>query len=45
MEPNFIRMKVADLKKYLQVRAISVVNKRCEELLDLSVEAKLGIML
>ena len=33
-------MKVAELKKHLQVRGIcSVANKRCEELLDLSVKA------
>ena len=39
MEPNFVRMKVSKLKKYLQVQEISVANKRREELLDLSVKA------
>ena len=39
MEPNFVRMKVPELKKYLQARGISVANKRREELLDLSVKA------
>ena len=39
MEHNLVRMKVAELKKFLQVRGISVANKRCEELLDLSVKA------
>ena len=39
IEPNFIRRKVALLKKYLQVGAISVANKHCKELLDLSVKA------
>ena len=39
MEHNLVRMKVAELKKYLQVRGISVANKRCEELLDLLVKA------
>ena len=39
MEPNFVRMKVPELKKYLQVRGISVANKRREERLDLSVKA------
>ena len=39
MEPNFVRMKAPELKKYLQVRGISVANKRREELLDLSVKA------
>ena len=38
MEPNFVRMKVPELKKYLQVRGVSVANKRREELLDLSVK-------
>ena len=37
MEPNFLRMKDPELKK--QVRGISVVNNRREELLDLSVKA------
>ena len=40
MEPNFVRMKVPELKKYLQVRGISAGNKRREELLDLSVKAQ-----
>ena len=39
MEPNFVIMKVPELKKYLQVRGISVANKLREELLDLSVKA------
>ena len=39
MEPNFVRTKVPELKKYLQVRGISVANKRREELLDLFVKA------
>ena len=39
MEPNFVRMKVPELKKYLQARGISVANERREELLDLSVKA------
>ena len=39
IEPNFIRRKVAHLKKYLQVGAISVANKHCKELFDLSVKA------
>ena len=39
MEPNFVRMKVPELKKYLQVRGISVANKRREELLDLCIKA------
>ena len=38
MEPNFVRMKVPELKKYLQVRGVSVANKRREEFLDLSVK-------
>ena len=33
MEPNFLRMKVPELRKYLQVQGISVANKHCEELL------------
>ena len=37
MKPNFVRMKVPELKKYLQVWEISVVNKHCKELGDLSV--------
>ena len=28
MEPNFVRMEVPEFKKYLQVRGISVENKR-----------------
>ena len=32
-EPNFDRMKVLELKQYLQVRGISVTAKRREELL------------
>ena len=44
MEPNFIRMKVPELKKYLQLRGISVTNKHREELLDLCIKAhKLAI--
>ena len=39
MEPNFVRMKVSELKKYFQVWGMSVANKRHEELLDLSVKA------
>ena len=39
MEPNFVRMKVPELKKYLQVRGISVANKLREELLDLFIKA------
>jgi len=35
MDPEFNRMKVPELKKYLQVRGISVASKRREELLDL----------
>ena len=38
-EPNFVRMKVPELKKYLQVRGISVANKLREELLDLCIKA------
>ena len=45
MEPNFVRMKVPELKNNLQVWGISVTNKRSEELLDfnfswISVEAR-----
>ena len=36
---NFVRMKVPELKKYLQVRGISVANKLREELLDLCIKA------
>ena len=44
MEPNFVRMTVPELKKYLQVRGISVANKLREELLDLCIKAHvLGI--
>lgn len=39
MEPNFVRMKVPELKKYLQVRGISVANKLREELLDFCIKA------
>ena len=39
METNFVRMKVPELKKYLQVRGIRVANKRREELLDLCIKA------
>ena len=39
MEPNFVRMKVSELKEYLQVWGISVANKRREELLDLCIKA------
>ena len=39
MKPNFVRMKVPELKKHLQVRGISASNKRREELRDLSVKA------
>ena len=38
-EPNFVRMKVPELKKYLQARGISDAIKRWEQLLDLSVKA------
>ena len=34
MEPNFVRMKVPELKNNLQVGGIGVANKRREELLD-----------
>ena len=34
MEPNFVRMKVPEMKNNLQVGRISVANKRHEELLD-----------
>ena len=34
MEPNFVRMKVPELKNNLQVGEIGVANKRREELLD-----------
>ena len=34
MEPNFVKMKVPELKNNLQVRGISVANKRREEILD-----------
>ena len=45
MEPNFVRMKVPELKNNLQVWEISVTNKRCEERLGfnfswISVEAR-----
>ena len=45
MEPNFVRMKVPELKNNLQVGGISAANKRREELLDfnlswISVEAR-----
>ena len=45
MEPNFVRMKVPELKNNLQVGGISVGNKCREELLDfnfswISVEAR-----
>ena len=45
MEPNFVRMKVPELKNNLQVWEISVTNKLCEERLDfnfswISVEAR-----
>ena len=36
MGPNFVRMKVPELKNNLKLREISVANKRREELLDLS---------
>ena len=39
MEHNFVRMKVPELKKYLQVWGISVANKCREEHLDFSVKA------
>ena len=39
METNFVRVKVPEFKKYLQVREFGVADKRPEELLDLSVEA------
>ena len=34
MEPNFVTMKIPELKNNLQVAGISVANKRREELLD-----------
>ena len=34
MEPNFIRMKVPELKKYLQLRGLGVAIKHNKELLD-----------
>ena len=45
LEPNFVRMKVPELKNNLQVGGISVANKCHEELLDfnlswISVEAR-----
>ena len=39
MEPNFVRMKVHEWKKDLQVWGISVAKKRREKSLDLSVRA------
>ena len=39
MEPNFVRVKVSELKNYFQVRGICAANKRREELLDWSVKA------
>ena len=39
MDPEFNRMKVRELKRYLQVRGISVANKRREKLLDLCQKA------
>ena len=39
MEPNFVKIKVPELKNYLQVRGIRVASKHREELLDLSVKA------
>ena len=39
MEPNFVRMKVPELKRYLQVWGISVANKRRKELIDLCIKA------
>ena len=34
MEPNFVRMKVSELKKQLTSGGIGVASKRHEELLD-----------
>ena len=39
MEPNFVRRKVLELKKYLQVRRITFANKCRKERLDLSVKS------
>ena len=39
MEPNFVKVKVSELKNYFQVRGICAANKRREELLDWSVKA------
>ena len=39
MEPNFVRGKVPELKKYLQVRRITFANKCRKERLDLSVKS------
>ena len=39
MDVEFNRMKVPELKKYLQVSGISIANKRREELLDLCQKA------
>ena len=36
---NFVRMKVPESKKYLQVRRVSVAYKRRKELLNLSAKA------
>ena len=38
MKPNFVRIKVPELKRYLQ--SVSVANKRREELLDSSAAVK-----
>ena len=40
MEPNFVQMRVPDLKGFLQVRGISVANKRRHELFDLGGKAQ-----
>ena len=37
MEPNFVRLKVPELKNILQVGGISAANKCREELLDFNV--------
>lgn len=40
MVPNFVQMRVLDLKGYLQVRGISVANKRRDELFNLCGKAQ-----
>ena len=43
MKPNFVRMKVPESKKYLQVRRVNVAYKRRKELLNLSLKAYLYV--